>query len=126
MPLAEDERLWAAIGDPSRLQVLDLLLARGTSTHPQLARELPVSRQAVAKHLAALDRAGLVERRRGGREVRFSVRPDRLGDAARQLAGVADRWDRRLRTIKRLAEQAHAAATAAESHGARSRPHDSA
>ena len=114
MPKLDDERLWAAIGDPSRLQVLDLLLARGGATQSALARELPVSRQAVAKHLAALDRAGLVERRPGGREVRYSVRPTRLDDATQQLARVAERWDRRLGAIKRLAEQAHAAALAAE------------
>jgi ArsR family transcriptional regulator, cadmium/lead-responsive transcriptional repressor len=112
VPTVEDERLWAAIGDPSRLQVLDLLLARGEATQSALARELPVSRQAVAKHLAVLDRAGLVERRRGGREVLFSVRPARLDDATQQLARVAERWDRRLSAIKRLAEQAHAAAIA--------------
>jgi ArsR family transcriptional regulator, cadmium/lead-responsive transcriptional repressor len=113
VPTLEDERLWAAIGDPSRLRVLDLLLARGEATQSQLARELPFSRQAVAKHLAALDRAGLVERRPGGREVRYSVRPARLDDATQQLARVAERWDRRLGALKRLAEQAHAAALAA-------------
>jgi DNA-binding transcriptional ArsR family regulator len=65
---------------------------------------LPISRQAVAKHLAVLDRAGLVEGRRQGREVRYSVRPDRLDTASRRLAEVAAGWDARLATIKHLAE----------------------
>ena len=71
----EDEELWAAVAEPSRRRVLDVLLARGEATSTALAGELPLTRQAVAKHLAVLDRAGLVEGRRQGREVRYVVRP---------------------------------------------------
>jgi DNA-binding transcriptional ArsR family regulator len=102
----EVDELWAAVADPTRRRLLDALLAHGEATATTLAGELPVTRQAVAKHLAVLDRAGLVEGRRQGREVRYAVRPERLDAATRWLAEVAAQWDRRLATIKRLAEAA--------------------
>jgi len=111
LPPREDE-LWEAVADPSRRKVLDLILARGQATPTTLAAELPVTRQAVAKHLAVLARAGLVEARRDGREVRYTVRAERLDEAAQVMARAAQamaeaaaRWDRRLHAIKRLAEQ---------------------
>ena len=102
-----DEELWAAIGDPTRRQVLDLLLARGEATASGLAAELPVTRQAVTKHLAVLERAGLIKGRRQGRELRFAVRAERLDEATQAMARIAARWDRRLLAIKRLAEAVH-------------------
>lgn len=100
----EVDELWSAVADPTRRRLLDVLLAHGEATATTLAGELPVTRQAVAKHLAVLDRAGLVESRRQGREVRYAVRPERLDDATRWLARVAAEWDARLATIKRIAE----------------------
>jgi len=111
---AEADELWSAVGDPTRRRVLDVLLDRGEATATSVATELPVTRQAVAKHLAVLDRAGLVEGRRRGREVRYAVRPERLDVAARSMAQVAAAWDTRLVAIKRIAEAA-AAARRAES-----------
>ncbi len=102
-----DEQLWAAVGEPSRRRLLDELVARGEATPSALAEELPFSRQAVSKHLAVLDRAGLVASRREGREVRWAVQPQRLDQAGAQMRAAADRWDRRLAAIKRLAEQLH-------------------
>ncbi len=99
-----DQQLWAAFAEPSRRQVLDVLVARGEATPTAIARELPFTRQAVAKHLAVLNRAGLVVGRRRGREVRYVVRPDRLDAAARAMADVAAQWDQRLQAIKRIAE----------------------
>jgi DNA-binding transcriptional ArsR family regulator len=99
-----EERLLEAVADGSRRRVLDLILKHGEATSTALAAELPFTRQAVAKHLAVLDRAGLVEGSRHGREVRYSVRPEHLDIAARAMAKVAARWDARLGTIKRLAE----------------------
>jgi ArsR family transcriptional regulator, cadmium/lead-responsive transcriptional repressor len=98
------EELLAAVADPTRRRLLDVLLDRGEATATTLARELPVTRQAVAKQLAVLDRAGLVEGRRRGREVRYAVRPDQLDAATRSLARVAAEWDERLAAIKRIAE----------------------
>ena len=100
------DELWAAVADPTRRRLLDALLAHGDATATTLAREMPVTRQAVAKHLAVLDRAGLVEGGRQGREVRYAVRPERLDLAARSLARVASQWDQRLLTIKQIAESA--------------------
>jgi len=97
--------VFAALADPTRWRVLTLLAERGDGTATTLAGELPVSRPAVIKHLAVLDRAGLVESRRRGREVRFTVRPERLDAAARDLADLAAAWDARLAAIKRMAEE---------------------
>jgi DNA-binding transcriptional ArsR family regulator len=106
--LAEDDALWAAVADPTRRRVLDALLERGEATTTTLAEGLPVTRQAVAKHLVVLNRVGLVTGERHGREVRYAVRPERLDAASEALAGVAAQWDRRLARIKRLAESVQA------------------
>ena len=106
--LAEDDALWTAVTDPTRRRVLDALLDRGEATTTTLAEGLPVTRQAVAKHLAVLSRVGLVAGQRRGREVRYVVRPERLDDAAEAMARAAAQWDRRLARIKRLAESVQA------------------
>ena len=102
---AVDDELWSAIGDPTRRRLLDLLLVEGTGTATSLSDRLPVTRQAVAKHLAVLDRAGLVHGTAAGRERRYQVDDDQLARAAAQLAQVGSSWDGRLRRIKRIAEQ---------------------
>jgi DNA-binding transcriptional ArsR family regulator len=99
------DTVMAALADPTRWRVLSLLAERGEATATTLAGELPVSRVAVVKHLAILDRAGLVEGGRMGREVRYRVRPERLEQAARWMAGLASQWDERLAALKRLAEE---------------------
>ena len=106
-----EEELWTAVGEPTRLLLLDRLLADGESTATRLAAGLPVTRQAVTKHLAVLDRAGLLESHRHGREVRYAVRPDRLDQASRSMSQVAADWDRRLQAIKGIAEQARKSKT---------------
>jgi DNA-binding transcriptional ArsR family regulator len=103
---APAEDVFAALADPTRWRVLSLLAERGEDTATSLAGALPVSRVAVVKHLAVLERAGLVESRRAGREVRFTVRAERLDETARWMAGIASQWDARLAAIKRLAEEA--------------------
>ena len=100
----EADQLWAAIADPTRQQLLDLLLTSGDATATALARDLPITRQGIAKHLAVLQRAGLVEATRTGREVRFTVREDRLDQATRRMMQILTRWDARLAAIKRIAE----------------------
>jgi DNA-binding transcriptional ArsR family regulator len=105
-----DDELWSAIGDPSRRRVLDLVVSNGEVSASWLAGRVPFSRQAVAKHLFVLEDAGLVSRRKRGREVLYQVDADRLDQATRAMAAVAAQWDRRLDTIKRLAEAAHAEA----------------
>ena len=110
MTAQTDDELWSAIGEPSRRRVLDLLVSNGEVSAWWLAGHVPFSRQAVSKHLVVLERAGLVSRRKQGREVLYQVEADRLVQATRAMADVAAQWDRRLATIKRLAEAAHAEA----------------
>ncbi|HSZ12998.1 MAG TPA: metalloregulator ArsR/SmtB family transcription factor [Solirubrobacteraceae bacterium] len=112
----EDDALWTAVADPTRRRLLDALLERGEASTTTLAQGLPVTRQAVAKHLAVLDRVGLVAGQRRGREVRYAVRPERLDDAAEAMARVAAQWDRRLARIKRLAESMQAQAEIDSKH----------
>ena len=92
--------VFAALADPTRREVMELL-ARGTTTATEIAAELPVSRQAVAKHLAVLEDAGLVHAQRAGRERRFSPTPAPLGDAISWMASVGGEWDERLRALER-------------------------
>lgn len=96
--------LFAALADPTRQQLLDILAARGGATATTLAAGLPISRQAIVKHLAVLERAGLVVGQRRGREVRYTVQPARLDVATRWLTDRAAFWDAHLAAIKRLAE----------------------
>jgi DNA-binding transcriptional ArsR family regulator len=102
---AVDDDLWSAVGDPTRRRLLDLLLADGDGTATSLSEHLPVTRQAVAKHLAVLDRVGLVHGAAAGRERRFWVDDAQLARAAAQLASVGSEWDGRLRRIARIAER---------------------
>lgn len=117
MRTEHDDDLWAAIADPSRRRVLDLLVQQGEASASWLAAQVPFSRQAVSKHLAVLEEAGLVGRRKQGREVLYRVEATRLDQASRAMAEVAERWDRRLQAIKRLAEAAHAKASDATPEG---------
>jgi ArsR family transcriptional regulator, cadmium/lead-responsive transcriptional repressor len=99
-----DDDLWSAVGDPTRRRMLDLLLVDGVGTATSLSDQLPVSRQAVAKHLVVLDRAGIVHGATEGRERRYRVDRDQLARAAGQLHDVSSAWDGRLRRIARIAE----------------------
>jgi ArsR family transcriptional regulator, cadmium/lead-responsive transcriptional repressor len=99
-----DDELWSAIADPSRRRVLDLLVTNGDVSASWLAGRVPFSRQAVSKHLVVLEQAGLISRRKQGREVLYRVEVERLDEATRAMADLAAQWDRRLATIKRLAE----------------------
>jgi len=99
-----DDDLWSAIGDPIRRRMLDLLLIEGDGTATSLGRRLPVTRQAVAKHLGVLDRVGLVRATPAGREKRYRVDDAQLARAVAQLSAVGSAWDARLQRIKRIAE----------------------
>jgi predicted transcriptional regulator len=104
MSTAIDDDLWSAVGDPTRRQLLDLLLADGGGTATALSGRLPVTRQAVAKHLGVLDRVGLVHVTPAGRERRYEVDQAQLARAVAQLSAVGAAWDARLQRIKRIAE----------------------
>jgi DNA-binding transcriptional ArsR family regulator len=104
MSAAVDDDLWSAVGDPIRRTMIDLLLAGGPGTATSLSERLPVTRQAVSKHLAVLDRVGLVHATPAGRERHYQVDETQLGRAVAQLSAVGATWDARLRRIKRIAE----------------------
>lgn len=90
------DAVFSALADPTRRRLLDQLSADGPLTASQLARDYPVTRQAVVKHLGALSGAGLLRSERFGREVRYGVVPERLHEASAWLAEVGEKWDDRL------------------------------
>jgi DNA-binding transcriptional ArsR family regulator len=96
--LPQSPDVFSALADPTRRFVLETLAARGDATATELAAELPVTRQAVSKHLAALGDAGLVDARRAGRETRYRLTPEPLGDAVGWLERI---WDERLAALRR-------------------------
>ncbi len=98
------DEVFGALADPSRRFVIETLAARGTATPTELAVELPVTRQAVAKHLVALREAGLVEATRCGRETRYALTPEPLAAASRWIEEVGAAWDERLAALKQLVE----------------------
>ncbi|WP_353813622.1 ArsR/SmtB family transcription factor [Agromyces sp. SYSU T00266] len=95
--------VFAALGDETRWSIL-AALGEGDASASALAGRLPVTRQAIAKHLAVLQEVGLVEPIRVGREVRYRVLGARLGETARRLEAIGAEWDRRLAAIKEIAE----------------------
>jgi len=99
-----DDELWSAIGDPTRRRMVDLLLVDGQGTATTLGQHLPVTRQAVAKHLGVLDRVGLVRATREGRERRYVIDEAQLARAVAQLESVGTAWDARMQRIKKIAE----------------------
>ena len=92
--------VFAALADPTRREVMELLARGDTTTATEIAAALPVTRQAVAKHLAVLEDAGLVHAQRAGRERRFSPTPAPLGEAISWIASVGGQWDERLRALE--------------------------
>jgi len=93
--------VFSALADPQRRVVVELLAEKGAATGTELAAELPVTRQAVAKHLSALARAGLVESARAGRETRYRLTPGPLGEALDWMVSVGAEWDERLAALRR-------------------------
>jgi DNA-binding transcriptional ArsR family regulator len=97
--------VFGALADPTRRLMVEELLRDGTTSVPALSAVLPMTRQAVAKHLAALDHAGLVERApAGGREVRYRLRAGALAPASAWLSGAEAAWGQRLARLKDAVE----------------------
>lgn len=95
------DRVFAALGDPGRRSLVEAVAERGSATATELAAELPVTRQAVAKQLGALADAGLLRATRAGRETRYSVTPAPLEDAVDWIVSVGAAWDERLVALRR-------------------------
>jgi DNA-binding transcriptional ArsR family regulator len=95
------DAVFHALADPTRRELLGRLAAQSSATATELAHELPVTRQAIVKHLQSLGSAGLVTPTREGREVRYALTPDPLDDAVDWMVGVGAEWDERLARLRR-------------------------
>ncbi len=104
----ENPGVFAALSDPTRRLLVEWLSAEESGTATGFAGRLPISRQAVARHLQQLEHAGLVRSERVGRETRFSLNAEPLTEAAGWLAQRAETWDRTLGRLKRHLEGAGA------------------
>ncbi len=96
--------MFAALGEPTRLQLVIKLSAGGARSIATLAAGGAMSRQAVTKHLRVLEQAGLVAASRTGRERRFTLQPQKLAEASDYLSRVAAHWDEALERLKRHVE----------------------
>jgi DNA-binding transcriptional ArsR family regulator len=92
--------VFGALSDPTRRTLLATIAEQPSATATELAAVLPISRQAVLKHLTALSDAGLVDRTRAGREVRYRVTPEPMSDAVSWIAEVGGQWDERLAALR--------------------------
>ena len=95
------DRVFAALGDPGRRDLVRAISERGSATATELAAELPVTRQAVAKQLSTLADAGLLTAKRAGRETHYEVTPAPLEDAVEWMVSVGAAWDERLAALRR-------------------------
>ncbi len=95
------DAVFGALSDPTRRRLLSAVAQRPEVTATELAAELPISRQAVVKHLSALAEAGLLDRERSGREVHYRITPEPLSDAVSWMAQVGGQWDTRLAALAR-------------------------
>jgi DNA-binding transcriptional ArsR family regulator len=91
-----EDSVFSALSDPSRRRLLEALAGRESASLTELAAQLPVTRQAVSKHLTALGEAGLVESSRAGRETRYRITPQPLGEALTWMERIGGQWDERL------------------------------
>lgn len=95
------QTLFTALSDPTRREVFERLTSEGPASATKLATSLPISRQAIQKHLAVLDDAGLVTRSTVGREVNYSAVPAALADMTAWAARVDAQWTDRLKRLRR-------------------------
>jgi DNA-binding transcriptional ArsR family regulator len=92
--------VFSALADPHRRQIVETLAARETATLTQLTAGMPMTRQAVSKHLASLERAGLVGSSRMGRETRYNLTPAGLSSVVEWVERVGRQWDERLAALR--------------------------
>jgi DNA-binding transcriptional ArsR family regulator len=96
------DAVFAALADPTRRRVLRLVAERGPTSATLLEPELPVTRQAIVKHLAVLNRAGLITSQRTGQQVRYALVRGSLDEVSDWIAEISTRWDERLARLRRL------------------------
>ena len=98
------DAVFAALSDPTRRALLERMSAAGTVTPSQLSADLPITRQAVSRHLGILEEAGLARSTVAGRERRYAIAPDGLAQAERWIARAEQRWAGRLHALKAFVE----------------------
>lgn len=103
-PASRSAALFAALGDETRLRIVGRLSDRGPMSIAQLTAGGRVSRQAVTKHLRRMQRAGLLQMTKSGREAVWQLQPDRLEEARSYLRAISDRWDTVLGSLQRFVE----------------------
>lgn len=99
-----DAVAFGALGDATRLELLSRLGIEGAATATRLADALPVTRQAVSRHLRVLEDAGFLRSTKHGRDVLYAVDPAALQERGERLTAMSRAWDRRLHSIKERAE----------------------
>jgi DNA-binding transcriptional ArsR family regulator len=106
MPMTGDPAgaVFAALADPTRRRIVHELSKDGPLTATELARRIPVTRQAIAKHFAALEEAELAVAVRVGREARYELRTDAFAEAEAWMRAIGATWDRRLRAFEEYVE----------------------
>jgi DNA-binding transcriptional ArsR family regulator len=100
-----DARIFAALADPTRLNLLVNLAENGPKTATRLAEEYPITRQGILKHLHILEDAGLVVVEQKGREKRYILTPEPLSDIDEWIKQISAKWDERLLRLKTLLEK---------------------
>jgi DNA-binding transcriptional ArsR family regulator len=112
------DAVFDALSDPTRRRLVETLARGGTVTASGLAAQLPITRQAVAKHLTALRGAELVSASRVGRETQYKLRPQPLDEAAHWIQMVSAEWDDRLEALRRSLEKRRSTVAVGWGHGA--------
>jgi ArsR family transcriptional regulator, cadmium/lead-responsive transcriptional repressor len=103
--------VFAALADPTRRRVVHELSKDGPLTATELAKRIPVTRQAIAKHFAALEDAGLAAGIRAGRETRYELRTQPFAEAEAWMRAIGATWDRRLAAFKDYVESVPSGST---------------
>lgn len=101
MTSPQADRVFQALADPTRRQLVELLSAAEHSTPTELAGRLPITRQGISKHLEVLETAGLVKSEQVGRQRRYTFTPRPLEEPLVWIESIASRWDRRLERLRR-------------------------
>jgi DNA-binding transcriptional ArsR family regulator len=103
-----EQSLFAALADPVRRGLLINLAEHSPRTATQLAKDYPITRQGILKHLTILESAGLVAVHQLGREKRYTLKPEPLGELDQWIDNISAKWDERLLRLKTMLEQEQA------------------
>jgi DNA-binding transcriptional ArsR family regulator len=112
------DAIFAALADPTRRDILRMVSERGPTTATALTAAVPISRQAIARHLTRLRAAGLVEAVRRGRETRFVARPEPLDDLAAWASRTGRSWEARLARLRDAVSEGGAGDAGGDGRGA--------